>query len=248
MPKVILHQNLVNFVTTLLFLIAILYALDDLDAVLAKSATFPLTEIYRQATGSAGGALGLMIVIFLSIVVCHVAAYIVMGRTLWTLARNDVVPFSSFLGKIHPTKRNPFNATLACGIMSTLLSFILVANTTAFNAFVGSFVIFSTLSYLAAILPHLLSRRSNVEPGDFWMKGYLGYGVHAISCLYIMAFTVIFCFPFTMPVDAVSMNYVSLMVGGMSLFIAGWWLVKRDRYEGPKFIPRNHALLAKDAL
>ncbi|KAL9040755.1 MAG: hypothetical protein Q9180_001721 [Flavoplaca navasiana] len=247
-PKAILFQNLIGFTTTLLFLITIFYALDDLDAVVGTSDTFPLTEIYRQATGSAGGALGLIIVIFISSFVCTIAGYITCGRTLWAISRDDAVPFSKMLGRIHPTKRNPFNATLTCGVLCTLLSCIFVASTTAFNAFVGSFVIFSTLSYLAAILPHLLSRRSNVEPGDFWMGGWAGYAVHTVSCLYIMAFIVIFCFPFTLPVDAVSMNYASLITGGISVFVIGWWLVKRGEYKGPQFVARDNALLAKDAL
>ncbi|KAL8888042.1 MAG: hypothetical protein Q9215_004458 [Flavoplaca cf. flavocitrina] len=247
-PKAILFQNLIGVITTLLFLITIFYALDDLEAVVGTSATFPLTEIYRQATGSAGGALGLIIVIFISSFVCTIAGYITCGRTLWAISRDDAVPFSKMLSRIHPTKRNPFNATLTCGVLCTLLSCIFVASTTAFNAFVGSFVIFSTLSYLAAILPHLLSRRSNVEPGEFWMGGWAGYAVHSVSCLYIMAFIVIFCFPFTLPVDAVSMNYASLITGGVSVFVIGWWFVKRGTYKGPQFVARDNALLAKDAL
>ncbi|KAL8646917.1 MAG: hypothetical protein Q9226_006655 [Calogaya cf. arnoldii] len=247
-PKAILYQNLINFLTTMLYLVAIFYALDDLDAVVGTSATFPLTEIYRQATGSAGGALGLGVIIFISSFVCNLAGYITLGRTLWTLSRDDAAPFSKFLSKIHPTRRNPSNATITCGVVCTLLGCIFVASTTAFNAFVGSFVIFSTLSYLAAILPHLLSRRSHVEPGEFWMGGWIGYLVHTVSCLYIVAFIVIFCFPFTLPVDAASMNYASLITGGISIFIIGWWLVKKGKYEGPKFVARNNALLAKDAL
>ncbi|KAL8797911.1 MAG: hypothetical protein Q9182_007127 [Xanthomendoza sp. 2 TL-2023] len=247
-PKAILFQNMIGFLTTFLYLIAAFYAVDDFDAVVQMSATFPLTEIYRQAAGSPGGALGLVIVVFLSSFLNLIGGYINIGRILWTLSRDDAVPFSSFTSQIHPTRRNPFNATLVCGIVSTLLACVFVANVTAFNAFVGSFVIFTTLSYLAAILPHLLSRRSNVEPGEFWMTGWLGFSVHAVSCLYIMAFIVIFCFPFAFPVDAASMNYSSLITGGLSVFIAGWWFVQKGKYEGPKFVARNSALLAKDAI
>ncbi|KAL8810442.1 MAG: hypothetical protein Q9200_002569 [Gallowayella weberi] len=247
-PKAILFQNLIGFLTTLLYLIAMFYAVDDFDAVVQMSASFPLTEIYRQAAGSAGGAFGLVIVVFLSSFLNLIGGYINIGRTLWTLSRDDAVPFSSFTSQIHPTRCNPFNATLVCGIVSTLLACVFVANVTAFNAFVGSFVIFTTLSYLAAILPHLLSRRSNVEPGEFWMTGWLGLSVHAVSCLYIMASIVIFCFPFAFPVDAASMNYASLITGGLSVFIAGWWFVQKGKYEGPKFVARNSTLLAKDAI
>ena len=80
------------------------------------------------------------------------------------------------------------------------------------------------------------------------MGGWAEYAVHTVSCLYIMGFIVIFCFPFTLPVDAVSMNYASLTTGGISVFVIGWWLVKRGVYKGPQFVARDNALLAKDAL
>lgn len=80
------------------------------------------------------------------------------------------------------------------------------------------------------------------------MGGWFGYVVHTTSCVYIVAFIVLFCFPFTLPVDAASMNYASLITGGISIFIVGWWFVKKGSYEGPKFVARNNTLLAKDAL
>ncbi|KAL8670270.1 MAG: hypothetical protein Q9168_005189 [Polycauliona sp. 1 TL-2023] len=246
-PKAIMFQMLINFSTCLLYLITIFYALTDLDAVIAAADTFPLTTVYHQATGSAGGALGLTIVIFCSLTAGTAATYITAGRTLWTLARDGAVPFSNVFGRIHPTMHNPFNATLACGVVSTVLSAIFVASDAAFNAFAASYAIFSTLSYLAAILPHLLSRRSHVEPGEFWMRGWVGYAVNIIGCLYMMVFIVIYCFPFTYPVDVQSMNYVSVLCGGLSIFIAGWWLVKKDKYEGPKFIGKNGASMASES-
>ncbi|KAL8902536.1 MAG: hypothetical protein Q9207_004612 [Kuettlingeria erythrocarpa] len=106
----------------------------------------------------------------------------------------------------------------------------------------------STLSFLAAILPHLLSGRKSVEPGPFWMGGWLGWVVNAASRGYIVVFAVIFCFPFSMPVDASNMNYASLMIGGMSLFVATWWFVKKGQYKGPHFVPRDSDLLARDAI
>lgn len=248
MPKAILYQNLVGFISSFFFLIAIFYAINDLEAVINSSTSFPLTEIYRQATGSAGGALALMLLIFFSSFVNLIGSYVAVGRTYWALSRDRVTPFSAVFAKVHPGQKNPFNATIFCGCTCTVLGCIYVGSVTAFNAFISSSIITSTLSYLAAILPHLLSRRKSVEPGPFWMGGWLGWAVNAVSCGYIVVFAVIFCFPFSMPVDASTMNYSSLMTGGLSLFVAAWWFVKRDQYQGPQFVPRESSMLAKDAM
>ena len=218
-------------------MISIFYAISSLDDVLSGTTSFPVAVIYNQATGSAAGTVGLLLLILLPILCTLLGCYITAGRTLWTLARDGATPFSGWLGQLSPTWRNPFNATLACGCICTILGCIYVGSTTAFNAFVGSFVVLSTLSYVAAILPHLLSKRSNIVPGPFWMKGAVGFIVNGIASAYILVFIIIYCFPFSLPVTAANMNYASLITGGMTLFVACWWSWKGSRgYKGPRAI------------
>ncbi|KAL1978113.1 hypothetical protein VTN31DRAFT_972 [Thermomyces dupontii] len=246
-PKAVLAQVGVGFFTGFLYMIAMFYSIQDLDAILNSVIAFPLAEIYRQATGSRGGALGLLIVAFLPTVITCIGCFITAGRTLWTLARDNATPFATWIGKVDKKMHNPFNATLVCGVLITVLACIYVGSTTAFNAFVGSYVQLSTLSYLAAILPHLLSGRSSVQPGYFWMKGPIGFIVNALSCIYIMAFIVIFCFPYALPTDAQSMNYTSLITGGLTLFVVAWWFVRRKDYIGPRVVALDSVKLAADA-
>jgi choline transport protein len=186
---------------------------------LTNTFLFPLTEIYRQATGSACGSLGLLLLAFLPTLIATIGCYLTASRVFWTLARDNATPFSGFFGTINERHRNPFNSIVLCSIICTVLGCVYVGSQTAFNAFVGSFVVLTSLSYLAVILPHLLSRRANVAPGWFWMKGSTGFIVNATACLYIIVFVVIFCFPFALPVDAATMNYTSLMTGGLSSFV-----------------------------
>lgn len=246
-PKAILVQMSFAFISSLLFLVAILYSINDLTAVI-DSGNFPLAEIYRQATGSRGGSLGLLILSFVATLICCIGCYITAGRIYWTLARDHATPFSPTFARVSPRFQNPFNATLLCGILTTALGCLYVGSSTAFNAFAGSYVQLTTLSYLAAILPHLLSGRSHVAPGWFWMRGLVGYVANTVCCLFIMAFVVIFCFPYALPVDAASMNYASLITGGLSIFVAVWWLFRPAEYVGPRHVPLGEVRLAKDAV
>ena len=67
------------------------------------------------------------------------------------------------------------------------------------------------------------------------MKGLLGYAVHGISCSYIAVFIVIFCFPYVLPVEASNMNYSCVILGGFTLVISFFWMVKgRKGYQGPQ--------------
>lgn len=236
-PRGIMVQLGVGFFTAFFYMISLFYSVYNLDSVFTSVPIFPLAGLYQQAAGSSAGAVGLLVVTFLPAVVNCIGCYITAGRTFWSMARDHAVPGSRFFGKTSTTFGNPFNATILVGVICTILAAIQVGNTTAFNAFVGSFIVLSTLSYLAAIMPHMLSGRKGVVPGWFWMKGPLGFIVNGVSCLYIMAFIVIFCFPAAMPFNAATMNYTCLITGGLSIFVAIFWFFIQKEYEGPK---NNH--------
>ena len=52
----------------------------------------------------------------------------------------------------------------------------------------------SSSSYIAAILPHLLSRRKNIVFGPFTL-GKFGMVFNFIACGYMIVWFVIYCFP-----------------------------------------------------
>lgn len=249
-PKAILAQFIIGFSTTFFYIITIFYGINDLDTVLEEgNRYFPLAAIYRQTTGSGGGTLGLLILSFLPLFIACIGLYLTSSRTFWTLARDNATPFSGFFSQVSPRYRNPANAILFCAVLTTVLGIIYVGSKTAFSAFVGSFIVLTTLSYLTAILPHLLTKRANINPGWFWMKGATGYVVNTISCAYIMVFIVIFCFPFALPTDAPTMNYTSLITGGLTLFVAAFWVWRRKEYIGPRQVRlSDNTMLAKDAI
>jgi choline transport protein len=231
-------QLLIGSVTTFVFYIAILYAITSLDSVISSPITeLPLAAVYLQATGSKAGTTGLLVIFLVDLIITIPGAYITCGRMLWTLARDDATPFSKTVSRVSPTFRNPFNATLICGGCCTILGCVFIGSATAFNAFVGVFTILTTMSYLAAILPHIISRRAFVIPGPFWMPAPIAYTVMGTACAYIIVFNVIYCFPYALPVNAQTMNYSCLMSGGMTIFVSVWYLWKRTHgYVGPRVV------------
>lgn len=80
------------------------------------------------------------------------------------------------------------------------------------------------------------------------MRGVIGFIVNTVACLYIITFIIIFCFPFSLPVSASTMNYASLMIGGVSLFVVAFWGWCKEEYEGPKYIPLDAEILAAETI
>lgn len=247
-PIAIACQMSIGFVTGFAYLIAILYAINDYDALF--DSPYPIAEIYRQATGSADGAIGLLTLVLICIGICVCGLYITCGRTLWALARDGATPFPRFVSKVSPKLGMPFNSTIITAIVVTILGAIYVGSDTAFNAFVGSFVLMSSSSYTAAILPNLLTRRRNIEVyGPFHMKGAFGFVMNFIACGYMITWFVIYCFPYYLPTDADTMNYAVLLWGGFTVFIAAWWFIGARRgYQGPPMIVNGGQVSLADTL
>ncbi|SJM88853.1 related to choline transport protein [Zygosaccharomyces bailii] len=233
LPKVLLCQIVVGFVTAFTYMIALFYAIDDLSVIFKADSICPLGDIYLQATGSRSGAVGLLVVILLPVIAATVGCYITAGRTLYALARDDATPFSKHIGSISPRFKSPLWATFVCGLISTCLGAIYVGSTTAFNAFVGSFVLLTTSAFFLSIVPNLITRKRNIPRGSFWM-GKWGYAINIISCMYIVVFFVIYCFPYALPVAADDMNYTSVMTCGLGVLVSIWWFIHgRGQYKGP---------------
>lgn len=84
-PKAIGLQMGIGSLSGFAYLIAILYSINDFDAL--SSSTFPIAEIYAQATGSAAGTIALLFLILVVFVLASVGANVTVGRGLWYIEK-----------------------------------------------------------------------------------------------------------------------------------------------------------------
>lgn len=180
--------------------------------------------------------LALLILAVIPLIGANIGCLMLASRAIWTLSRDNAMPFSKQFGRISEKYRNPFNAILLSLVLCNLYGLLYLASSAAFGAFLSSWVLLISLSYLITILPHLLSRRRRLRPAWFWMKGATGYVVNILSCLFLAIFGVIFCFPLSMPVDKENMNYTSLITGGLSILVVAFYFYRGEDYLGPRTI------------
>jgi hypothetical protein len=58
-----------------------MFAITDLEAVLTSNGSFPLAAVYAQATGNKGGTFGLLLIVFVSIMICSIGTYITVSSS-----------------------------------------------------------------------------------------------------------------------------------------------------------------------
>lgn len=99
-PRSLMISIGINGVLGLGMLLATLYCLGDVDNALNTPTKFPYIEIFRQATGSNGGATGMASVILVLFIFATTAVLTAASRMLWAFARDQGLPGSGFLSKV----------------------------------------------------------------------------------------------------------------------------------------------------
>jgi amino acid transporter len=109
------------FLDAFCFAIALFYSITDLSALQSGFNTYPLANIYSQATANADGSLnlgatfGLLFIIWCSSMLCCIGTVLTNSRIYWALARDNAVPLSGLFGKVNETLSCPIPATLFVG-------------------------------------------------------------------------------------------------------------------------------------
>jgi choline transport protein len=104
--------SLIMGVTTVVpWTLAFMFSSNDLAA--AEDSVLPILTIFQQALRNKSGSTFLgfwFLVVYFGSIVSATAA---TGRVTWAFARDNGLPFSSLLAKVHPKLQMPANATIA---------------------------------------------------------------------------------------------------------------------------------------
>ncbi|OHE91255.1 choline transporter [Colletotrichum orchidophilum] len=240
LPKAILLQISLGFVYAFCFAVALSYAITDITALQGGSNSFPLANIYVQATTGSNGvrnpgaAFGLLFIVLGCTLTCCVAANLTASRTYWALARDNAVPLSSVFAQVNERLSCPVWSTLFVCVVATALGAIPLGSSTAFLALTSSFIILTTVSYAIPFAANMLSGRKYFPSGSFHL-GKAGYLINGLAVLFIVLFDILFCFPFVLPTTVATMNWSSVILVGTVAITGLWWAVHAvHHYPGPK--------------
>ncbi len=103
-PWAIVATIIVNGIMGLAMLIALLFCLGNVDAALNTPTGFPFIEIFAQATNSNAGATVMSSVVLFLVAAGSSGTMATASRLLWSLARDNGIPFSEFVKRVSVTK------------------------------------------------------------------------------------------------------------------------------------------------
>lgn len=124
----------VNSTLSFLMLVTFCFCLGDVESAILSPTGQPHIQIMFNATQSTPGATALASITTIMAVFGCVNNVATCSRQLFAFARDQGVPFSTFLSRIRPGWDIPLNSVIVSFIVAVGLSLINIGSTVAFNS------------------------------------------------------------------------------------------------------------------
>jgi urea carboxylase system permease len=157
-----------------------------------------LPYVIKQAFGNTTGNVFLADT-GLAIFVCCLAVQTATIRMLFSMARDNRLPFGSAVARVSGTRKVPVVPALVTGILTLVLLAINVGNQSAFYVLTSLAIIMFYLAYLGVTLPMLIRRLRGTWPkpdyGPYFSLGRWGLPVNIAAVVYGALVTINIAWP-----------------------------------------------------
>src|SRR6478735_6409683 len=168
-PKTMFYALVTSIVIELLMYIVYVLAIRDVDAVEANAAA-PIEEIINQQAGSVVTKI-VVAVALTNILACLLANILFATRLTYSMARDNMLPFSNVWRHVSAKTKTPTYAVIVLGCLSTVLLLSALVNEKAFNYIIGIASLLFFFVYILQTIGLLIGvRRGTIpapEPGTF---------------------------------------------------------------------------------
>lgn len=246
-PRVMLASVLIGGVTGVVFIIALLFVVQNVDDV--ELSLYPLIEILYQATNRAGG-LGLG---FMTLICQFNAANSLLtegSRSIFAFARDGAFPWrlNDWLMIVTPKLGVPVPALLLCMFFECVFIAILFGSSVAFNTVVSTASFGLYASYLMPIAAYFICGHDSKPPGYYNLSRVWRVICHIVSILYLTFCVIFFFFPSDVPATGSDMNYTIVAAGIVAIFgTVSWFGGGKNTYVREVRLPAIDAAVAPNA-
>ncbi|PAV15890.1 APC amino acid permease [Pyrrhoderma noxium] len=194
-------------------------------------------QIMTDRIGKPGALFLWAFVCLTAFFVCQTALQ-ACSRTVYAFSRDHGLPDRGILGRQSSFTQTPLTAIWATTLFSILPGLLDFASPVAANAIFSLTAMALDISYIIPIFLRRLYRNHpdvHFKPGPFYMgPGLLGWACNIICILWTIFVSVVFSIPTTLPVTKDTMNYASVITGGVVILSGTWYILGAHRhYKGP---------------
>lgn len=100
LPKAMMSSVAVNGVLGFIMLVTLCFTLGEVETVLESATGFPFIQIFYNTTGSLAATNAMTAVLIVTLTASTITEVATASRQLWSFARDEGVPFSSFFAYV----------------------------------------------------------------------------------------------------------------------------------------------------
>lgn len=156
-PKAILRAITASFVLGGLILLGGLLAAPDLNDPKLGAADGGLQYIVLSVLGGPFGK-AFLVCIVVAVIVCTLAVHAAAIRMMFAMARDNNLPFSRQLSKVHPERKTPTVAAIVIGLIAIMPLIVNISQPAIFTILSSISIVLIYLSYLLVTVPMLRRR------------------------------------------------------------------------------------------
>ncbi|VEU20143.1 DEKNAAC100948 [Brettanomyces naardenensis] len=206
----------------------------DIQAVLETDTGFPMAQIIFDALGRKW-AIALMSLMAVCQWLMGSSILTALSRQVWAFARDDGLPFSSFVKVVDKRLKVPLRAVFFAMCVALLIGCLCLAGPAASNALFSLSVSGNYLAWCTPIFLRLTTGKDRFHPGRFYLGHTLSTINSWLSCCWGAFIITISMFPATTTVDKTNMNYTCVISCGVWILAAVYFYVYKYKYfHGPK--------------
>jgi amino acid transporter len=168
-PRTMFYALTTSIIIEFLMYVVYVLAIKDQDAV-ANASAAPIEEIIRQQVGPVVAQI-VVAVALTNLMACILANILVATRLTYSMARDNMLPFSHVWRHVSPSNRTPTYAVLGIFSLSTILLLSALVSEKAFFLIIGlSSLAVCAMYFLQTVAVLIGNRRGTIpapEPGTF---------------------------------------------------------------------------------
>ncbi|UNI22907.1 hypothetical protein JDV02_008751 [Purpureocillium takamizusanense] len=235
-PKAIVLSVVAAGITGILYLVPLLFVLPDIQMLLSVANSQPIGLLFKTVTGSAAGGFGLLFLILGILMFAGIGALTAASRCTYAFARDGAIPGYKLWSRVNKSLDMPLWALTLSTVVDCVLGCIYFGSPAAFNSFTGVATICLSASYGVPVLVNLVRHREPVRNSPYPL-GRFGTFINITCVVWIIFSVVIFCMPVSIPVDAGTMNYASVVFAGFAAIAFVWYFAyARKNFTGPPIL------------
>ena len=182
-PKTMFWSYMLNIPLAFAMLLVFLFAMTDIPT--ATTQAFPFVWILQNSLSTVG-AQAITAIMFILVFMIATSCFASTSRQLFAFARDDGMPFSTWMKKVNPRLNVAANSCYVTWGYTVVMSLIYLGSPVAFNAIISLAIVALMATYAISIGCVLWRRITLPEtlPPVFWSLGKWGIAVNGLGLAY----------------------------------------------------------------